>query len=109
MPQPSEPKPERLFIGVPVTDDARNEILRRLPRNLPGKPVVPDNWHFTLRFLGATHEEVREKLIADLSPARSMPRFQIRFGALGSFPSARRARILWLGVQSGAEKLSTLA
>jgi 2'-5' RNA ligase len=109
MAERGEPKPERLFIGVPVTVDARNEIARALPRKLPGKAVVPDNWHFTLRFLGATAAEVRDQLISSLSAAQAITRFQIRFGQLGAFPSGRRARILWLGVESGGEKLSALA
>jgi RNA 2',3'-cyclic 3'-phosphodiesterase len=104
-----EPKPERLFIGVPVTDDARNAIARALPRSLPGKPVLPDNWHFTLRFLGATSPAVRDSLITSLSAAQNIPRFQIRFGQLGAFPSPRRARVLWLGVERGGDKLSALA
>jgi 2'-5' RNA ligase len=109
MAERGDPKPERLFIGVPVTDDARNEIARALPRRLPGKPVLPDNWHFTLRFLGATSAEVRDELISSLAAAQTIARFEIHFSQLGAFPSPRRARILWLGVESGAEKLSALA
>jgi 2'-5' RNA ligase len=104
-----DPKPERLFIGVRVTDDARNEIARALPRRLPGKPVLPDNWHFTLRFLGATSAEVRDELISNLSAAQTLARFEVHFSQFGAFPSTRRARILWLGVERGAEKLSALA
>jgi 2'-5' RNA ligase len=107
--QTESSRPERLFIGVPVTPDARVAIARMLPKNLPGKFVAPDKWHFTLRFLGPTVREAREEVIARLSAARLGPAFQIRFGELGAFPNPRRARILWLGVTRGGERLSDLA
>jgi 2'-5' RNA ligase len=100
---------ERLFIGVPVTPQARAAIMRALPKNVPGKLVTPDKWHFTLRFLGQTGPQAREDIIARLSATRLGPKFQVRFGELGAFPSPRRARILWLGVTRGGERLSDLA
>ena len=109
MNQEESAKPERLFIGVPVTSDASAAITRALPKNLPGKLVAPEKWHFTLRFLGPTVQEARDKIIAKLSAASLNPAFQIRFGELGAFPNARRARILWLGVTRGEERLSDLA
>ena len=102
-------RPERLFIGVPVTADARDDIARALPKNLPGKPVTPEKWHFTLRFLGATAIEIRDKLVAGLSSVRLGSEFQVRFGQLGAFPNPRRARILWLGLTKGGERLCELA
>jgi 2'-5' RNA ligase len=102
-------RPQRLFIGVPVTPDARIAIERALPKSLPGKLVALDKWHFTLRFLGATTSEAREIIIAQLSAARLGPAFQLRFGGLGAFPTPRRARVLWLGLTRGGERLSELA
>ncbi|HKC80598.1 MAG TPA: RNA 2',3'-cyclic phosphodiesterase [Gemmatimonadaceae bacterium] len=103
------PRPERLFIGVPVSADARDAIARALPKNLPGKPVAPDKWHFTLRFLGATESETRDKIVAGLSSTPLGSEFQVRFGQLGAFPNSRRARILWLGLTKGGERLCELA
>ena len=102
-------RPERLFIGVPVTPDASAALARALPKNLPGKVVAPDKWHFTLRFLGPTAREAREAIVARLSASTLCPAFQVRFGELGAFPNPRRARILWLGVTLGGERLSDLA
>jgi 2'-5' RNA ligase len=102
-------RPERLFIGVPVTPDARVAISRALPKSLPGKLVSPDKWHFTLRFLGPTTREARDKIVARLSGARLGSAFQVRFGGLGAFPNPRRARVLWLGLTRGGERLSELA
>ena len=100
---------ERLFIGVPTTADARAAIARILPKNLPGKLVAPDKWHFTLRFLGPTTREARDAIVARLSEAKLGSRFNVRFGELGAFPNAHRARILWLGLTKGGERLSELA
>ena len=102
-------KPERLFIGVPVTQEARKELERALPRNLPGKLVPPPNWHFTLRFLGATLPPARDDIIARLKTATCGKSFSVRFSELGAFPHPRRARILWIGVDEGAERMKQLA
>jgi len=102
-------RPERLFIGVPVSTEAREAIARALPKNLPGKPVALGKWHFTLRFLGATKSETRDKIIAGLSSALPGSEFQVRFGQLGAFPNPRRARVLWLGLTKGSERLIELA
>ena len=102
-------RPERLFIGVPLTEAARQEIARSLPRNLPGKLVVPESWHFTLRFLGSTDAEQRDKILEHLQAARCGMRFTIRFSELGAFPRPNRARILWLGIDEGAERMIHLA
>ncbi|PYO07343.1 MAG: RNA 2',3'-cyclic phosphodiesterase [Gemmatimonadetes bacterium] len=101
--------PERLFIGVPLTDDARRAIVRSLPKSLPGKPVPPENWHFTLRFLGSTSTEARDQIVERLESATCGSPFTIRFSELGAFPNPKRARILWLGIDEGAERLIQLA
>lgn len=102
-------RPERLFIGVPVTTEARAAITRALPRTLPGKLVSPEKWHFTLRFIGSTTSEARDSIIDRLSTAKLGSEFQVRFSELGAFPNPRRARVLWLGLSRGAERLSELA
>ena len=99
---------ERLFVAVPLTEQARQEIIARLPV-LPGRLVPPQNWHFTLRFLGETDAATRDRLIAELLRAPLGSRFAISFGALGAFPRANRARILWLGVDDGAGRLVSIA
>lgn len=106
--EPAE-KPERLFIAVPLTDEARHGLQKVLPRNLPGKLVPPPNWHFTLRFLGPTLPSARDEIIAKLKAATCGMAFTIRFSELGTFPHPRRARILWVGVDEGAERLIQLA
>jgi len=105
----AEEKRERLFIGVPLSEDARRAIERSLPKNLPGKRVPTENWHFTLRFLGATEEAARDQVIRTLEAATCGPRFTIHFNELGAFPNPGRARVLWIGIDQGAERMIQLA
>jgi 2'-5' RNA ligase len=100
---------ERLFIAVPLAEDARSVIAKSLPKHLPGKLVPPENWHFTLRFLGSTEAAVRDQIVQRLKSATCGARFDIHFNELGAFPNPGRARILWLGVDEGAERLIQLA
>jgi 2'-5' RNA ligase len=100
---------ERLFIGVPITEDARRAIATSLPKNLPGKPVPPENWHFTLRFLGSTSADARDQIVKRLGATACGSPFNIRFTELGAFPNSRRARILWLGIDDGTDRFMQLA
>ncbi len=104
-----EEKKERLFIGVPLSDEARRAIEKSLPKTLPGKLVPPENWHFTLRFLGSTAADARDQIIQRLKFAGCGSAFSVRFSELGAFPSAGRARILWLGIDEGVERMMQLA
>jgi RNA 2',3'-cyclic 3'-phosphodiesterase len=99
---------ERLFVAVPLTEQARQEIIARLPV-LPGRLVAPQNWHFTLRFLGDTDPAARDRITAGLRAAALGSSFSISFGRLGAFPRANRARIVWLGVDEGAGRLVSVA
>jgi 2'-5' RNA ligase len=107
--QPAAKKPERLFIGVPLTADARSAIEKSLPGTLPGKLVPPESWHFTLRFLGSTSADARDQIVGRLQAARCGAAFEIRFSDLGAFPRPNRARILWLGIDEGSERMIQIA
>jgi 2'-5' RNA ligase len=101
--------PERLFIAAPISSKAREELRRRLPDVLPGRPVQPDKWHFTLRFLGNTPAQQRDRLVGELRSVNLGKPFRIELGGLGAFPSPSRARVLWVGVTHGADQLVRLA
>lgn len=103
---------ERLFLAVPLADNTRREVeagLEPIARDLPGRSVMPENWHLTLRFLGDTEPEQRDRLVRELEGTRLGPTFTLEFGGLGAFPRAERARVLWLGVKQGATELGELA
>jgi RNA 2',3'-cyclic 3'-phosphodiesterase len=107
----------RLFIGVALDDHARAAIARQVPPHGPAVPRRPEvrwlpdhNWHLTLQFLGHTDEartpELRE---ACARAAAACPAFEIELAGTGAFPSPHRARVLWLGVARGHDRLAELA
>jgi len=101
--------PQRLFIGVPIPEATRLSLARQVPSSLPGNPSPLENWHFTLRFLGATDGERRDKLIDNLRATNFGAPFEIAFDKLGAFPNPRRARVVWIGAGPGKERLESVA
>jgi 2'-5' RNA ligase len=103
----------RLFIGVPLTDEARREIAARLrdalPNGLPGRAVPVANWHLTLRFLGATRADQLATLREHLRAAELGAPVNVRFGGMGAFSRPRSARVLWIAVTEGVQRLQELA
>lgn len=107
-----EPLTDRLFLGVALTDELRHGLAAFLEAKaapLPGKPVPPANWHLTLRFLGATKEPERDRVLAFLDEVALTLPFVLAFGPLGAFSRPARATVLWMGVRRGAEELVELA
>jgi 2'-5' RNA ligase len=100
---------QRLFIGVPVTEKARDAIAARLPSPIPGRLVPKHKWHFTLRFLGDTDSAAIPSLIESLDTSELGKSFDIGFAGLGAFPTPRRARVLWVGLDKGVSELEILA
>ncbi len=104
---------QRLFLAVALSDDMRAGLLAHLEDNdggrIPGKHVVPANWHLTLRFLGATGDVERDVLVARLDDSIGGGPFRVTFGGLGAFPRPRRAAVAWLAVRGGEERLAELA
>ena len=75
---------------------------------LPGRPVPPENWHITVRFLGNVDQVTRERLLAELDQSDLGPVFEVVLGDLGAFPRPGRASVMWLALDKGAERLAEL-
>ena len=94
----------RAFIGVQIAPEVRAKIsaaINQLEPGIPGIRWVPeDNFHFTLKFLGAIEdsqlESISKALAETVHPFR---RFTISAKRLGVFPDLKRARILWVGLE----------
>lgn len=104
----------RLFLGIALTDQVRHGLAAHLEeqlegRPLPGRPVPPENWHLTLRFLGATERLTHERVLRQMAEVDRGPPFQLGFGGLGAFPRPARATVLWLGVERGEPEVRALA
>ncbi len=105
---------QRLFLAVEVTDEVRHALAAHLADALggspvPGRPVPPPNWHVTLRFLGYTYDEERDRLLHALDEAEFGGPFTVGFGGLGAFPRPQRATVLWLGIERGGGEVEALA
>ena len=101
----------RAFISVVPPADVLDAIAARVAplqtdRHL--RWTGPAQWHTTLCFLGGIADPAA--LVGALgAPVASVTAFVMRLGGAGAFPDARRATVLWLGVQSGQDRVSELA
>jgi 2'-5' RNA ligase len=112
----------RLFVAVPLGEEARAAIARLVEevqagaeagargQRSPVRWVRTDGLHVTLRFLGPTPEERIAELSAIVDDAAaSVAPFRVSIRGSGAFPSPRRPRTLWLGIDDGAATLAAVA
>jgi RNA 2',3'-cyclic 3'-phosphodiesterase len=111
----------RLFVAVPLGEEARAAVAGLVEDVQAGAEVAArrrrsavrwvrmDGLHVTLRFLGPTPEARIPELgaIVDEIAAAAMP-FPVSIRGSGAFPSARRPRTLWLGIDEGSAQLAAL-
>jgi 2'-5' RNA ligase len=104
----------RLFVAVELPDAIKDELARMsstLREAAPDAKWVPrDNLHLTLSFLGEVPDE-RVTPIGDAldSVAAGAQGLRAHLGALGAFPSARRARVLWVALEDEGGSLLKVA
>jgi len=66
--------------------------------------VQAETYHITLRFLGEVDRDRRPEIAEALEDvADSTAPFEVAFERFGAFPSARKPRVLWLGVEATPE------
>jgi RNA 2',3'-cyclic 3'-phosphodiesterase len=84
------------------------ERLRPLGRDVAW--VGRDNFHLTLKFLGGVEPARLDGIAASLAQvARGRDPFELGLRDLGAFPSRTRPRVLWVGIDEGAEAAASLA
>ena len=104
----------RAFLAVVPPREARDKVeavrdpLRELAPG--GRWVHPSLWHLTLKFLGEVEDEL-VPAIADLvsEVAAGYEAFDVSLSGTGLFPNPDRPRVLWVGIQDGADTLARLA
>ena len=83
---------------------------QNLPSNRDFRLVGQEKIHLTLKFLGDVAEEDLDMIEKALQPVSSgHDPFEVSTSGFGAFPSAKRANILWSGIEQGSEHLRTLA
>jgi 2'-5' RNA ligase len=101
----------RIFIALDIDDAIRQRIHRFLEGVSGFAPdarwVRPESLHVTLKFIGEKPIETVEEIKRALSSIRAQP-IEISFRGYGFFPTAKAARVFWVGIESGPA-LSSLA
>ena len=69
------------------------------------KTVDPAHMHLTLAFLGEIAEPAVPPIVATLSQNIDVRPFAAEFQGLGVFPPRGAPRVLWLGVEEGADEI----
>lgn len=98
----------RVFVAVPLPPEVRMALADALdPVAIPGRVAPPENWHITLRFLGTVDQMTYERFLAGLDVEGREP-FRVQLGGVGVFPNARRATVVWVGIEKGGPELAAL-
>src|ERR1700678_3755264 len=101
----------RIFIALDI-DDAIRQRIQRFMEGVSGfapdaRWVRPESLHVTLKFVGEKPIETVEEIKRALSNIRAGS-IEISFRGYGFFPTAKAARVFWIGIEAGPE-LSSLA
>ncbi|MCI0596761.1 MAG: RNA 2',3'-cyclic phosphodiesterase [candidate division Zixibacteria bacterium] len=104
----------RLFVAAPFPAEVKNDLGKLIDDWRKEKDKVgwvkKENLHLTLKFLGETPLEKMDALKRDLAAnLNSSKVFSTSLSGAGAFPNLNRARVIWIGVSEGKEKLSELA
>jgi 2'-5' RNA ligase len=106
----------RCFVAIDLSPEVRAAVARaqlRIRKAAPGADVRwsdPEQFHLTLKFLGAVPEERVPAVSSALEPvAATAAPIALGAAALGAFPSLRRPRVLWAGLTAGVAELAALA
>jgi 2'-5' RNA ligase len=109
-----EAKASRLFVAFAVTDAALDEVQRSIEpwraRFPKARWVRRENMHVTLKFLGRTWPRLDGWVSQQVGTvAAGHGPVTTRLTGVGSFPSAARARVLWVGIEDPEGAFARLA
>lgn len=101
----------RLFIALDI-DDAIRERIARFVDGVSGlapdaRWAKPESLHVTLKFIGEQPQAAVQQIKYALSTIAASPA-EIHFRGYGFFPTAKSARVFWIGLEAGPQ-LAALA
>ena len=104
----------RLFVAVDLPATVKDELQRAVEELRPSLPAARwmprDNLHLTVSFLGEVGDERVDGIVAGLRDGLDgTAPFPARQAGSGAFPSARRARVLWAGLEAAEDRLASVA
>lgn len=103
----------RTFIAINLAGSLHktlSEVIEKFSASKASvKWVEPENAHVTLKFLGNVDEERLPDIYnaCELAAAGFKP-VNLEVRAVGCFPNLSRPRIVWLGIQKGADEIKWL-
>src|ERR1700704_1589164 len=96
----------RLFTALDIDDEIRERISLFVDGVRGFSPEVrwvnPESLHVTLKFIGEQPLDNMDRIKEELSAARANA-FMLSFRGYGFFPTAKSARVFWVGIESGPE------
>lgn len=103
----------RSFIAINIPAKIRNKLEKiqddLKKSNTALQLVRPENIHITLKFLGNVPVEsindIQDAINESVSGFRI---FSVSFEKIGVFPNPQYPRVIWVGIEKGAEELSLL-
>ena len=104
----------RLFVAVELPDAAKSGLGKVIDAlntsDIPGiRTVRSEGIHLTLKFLGDVDADRVEAVTEALSKAiAGHAPFRLELGEVGAFPTLRRPRVLWVGINGDTEALASL-
>ncbi len=99
----------RLFVALEIPAAVRENLatligeLRAADASSPKNKVRwvrPENLHVTLKFIGHVEADMLDAIRAALVEVRSEQPVELRFRRLGFFPSDKRPRVFWAGIDA---------
>ncbi|MDD1751116.1 MAG: RNA 2',3'-cyclic phosphodiesterase [Methanothrix sp.] len=103
----------RLFIAIEIPGEIKQEmadVQRRLRDiGVDAGWTRPEGIHLTLKFLGETPESKVPDILDALTRALGgTGGFRLEVERVGTFPNAKNARVVWVGVSGDIERLMNL-
>jgi 2'-5' RNA ligase len=102
----------RLFVALDIDEAIRESIQRFMDGVCEFAPdarwLRPESVHVTLKFIGEEPAETVKQINKALAEVQSGP-VTISFRGHGFFPTAKSARVFWIGIESGPELASLAA
>ena len=96
----------RVFIALDI-DDGIRERIQRFVEGVSGfaseaRWVRPESMHVTLKFIGEQPAESVDEIKHAVATVKRES-FEISFRGFGFFPTAKSARVFWVGIDAGSQ------
>ena len=103
----------RSFIAIDFPEETRKaleDVQKELKQCGAGvRWVKPSSIHLTLKFLGNIQAaQVEDIALAVAQEIRNQPPITLRPAGLGAFPSRRKPRVIWIGMEGEVQRLTRI-